>query len=363
MNFSTSLAAALLLACGGPDATTEPLSPGAYILEGTGELVRVGDQTDVVSARVVLFVDADGTPTHVRDETFGVEHGTLHELTFDAGAASSTLVLPSTWGRCELRVGRASGCAELIHEGCGRIYPGSDSAPIYDGVLTLCRTDEQFVYRVGVTGLVERSTILPDGRVRVRTTYPPNAALDGLAIRVDGELRATWSGADEEEDFELGPLAMGAEVEVMLTGTRADVELSHATPFSTPDVLDDLTLETFREGAVDARGETLEHHDGGLQIVRRQSAPQPPFAIAIALDAPPEGAEALELTLLERSERSTSTMLVRANGVIDEAVIRATEVALPAGDGPVWLVLHHSGTIAPSGFFGDTVRLEAMSWR
>lgn len=361
MRLSTTLAVTLLLACGGAD-DTEPLSPGAYILEGTGELSLGPDQTQLVSGRVVLFVDAAGTPTHVRDETFGAEHGTLHELAFDRGATTSTVVLPSAWGRCELRVGRTSGCAELIHEECGRIYPGSDSAPTYNGVLTLCRTDETFVYRVAVTGLVEKSTILPDGRVRVQTTYPTDATLDGLALRVDGELRATWSAGDEDV-LELGPLAMGAEVEVELTGTRPDVELSHATPFSTSDVLDDLTLETFREDAVDARGETLEHHEGGLQIVRSRSAPQPPFALAIALDAPLEGAEALELTLLETAETSTSAMLVRANGVMGTPVTRASELALPAGVGPVWLVLYHPGTTAPNGRFGDRIRLESMSWR
>ena len=348
-------------------STPEPLAAGVYVLEGEADLPRPGAEptvdppTNRAYARFILFVDESGVPTHVREEEFGPEHGELYELSFAGGAArSEPIILPSAWGTCTLEVDRATVCATMTYDGCGRIYPGSDSARPLDGTLTVCRTDEEFRYAIEVRGSPEPSTILPGRGVVVEPNYPARPGLDAIELRVDGELRAEWTpGAP----VDVGPIQIGSTFEATFVGSRSDVELSYATPLRTTATLDDLELDTLPEGALDARGEPFAIVDGGLEMTRSTHAPQPPFVAALALGAPPAGVTHLVLDAEEANEVPTRFVLTHAGGTAGgERTYANAPIAVPGGDGPVWLLFIHFGTGAPQGDYGDTLRVESLRW-
>lgn len=367
---SMSAAAILLGAC------ADPLAAGSYVLEGEAEFQTTSSvPLETISMRLALFVPDEGSG----DPYYLSWRGAIVPLTFTGGGNLSDDVC--TLEGCNVRVERDTGCA--VVEYANYIDPpisGTGNCRDYywynTGTLPACPTEEKFEPSVVMSGSLEPHTILLDGLVGVRTNYPWDPDLDAIEITVDGttiDAPAVSAGSDRF-GIELGTVAVGSDVRITYTGSRA-LELTPPTAFSTTSVITHLSLDTAPpEGSIDARGQSLRFESGSLVIDDEGSCPRAPFAIAVAL-GDPGGATMLRLLAMHASRAGGYTQASVARGDVRGEVVTllagdATgplaehEVPVPAGDGPAWLLLTNLQDVPVPSDIADprVLTMDALEW-
>ncbi len=326
----------------GPVLQTSDAGPlpqnGAYQLEGMATLATSSVPSPQLKQEyLTLFVDATGTPTHVRDritqDTFA--------LAFATGASVSDDACP--FEGCDLRVDRATHCA--VYDYVDYFRPiGSDTGYAYTGRVRACPTDDVFVPVLEVRGALVGDTLLPNGRLRVRANFPIDAATDTFTMTLDGAALAGTVVPDGDLDsfaIELGTVPLGASFTFVYTGPRAVSPVAPST-FATTATLTDLTLATAPPaGAIDTRGTPLVYESGTLTLHDEGRAPREPFATLIALGSPGTATRlVIDAIVARRSGGVTFVELVRADGTRSAAtnMYIDLEVAVPPGEGDLWLL-------------------------
>jgi len=359
-----------LSACDGASPPSEPLAPGAYVLEGeaTGEGGRVRTE------RLVLFVPGEGSgePIYLRNTRWS----TMTALTFAPGASVSDPVpcgCELCDGACTMRVEADTGCAVFEYIDYVEWGPSicQDGGEPVAGTLRACPTDEVFAPELFIEGMLEPSLIDVDGRVSVRANYPLDEAADTIEVQIDGAPHAftTAQLAPDRLVIELGTIAPGTDVAITYTGDR-EVSPTPPTALATSAVITDLTLETPPpDGAIDARGQPVRFEAGALHIDDEGHCPRVPFAAAIALGDPGSAAAlAVEHEHGQRLGSYTEARLVRADGSSGAIMTLHSdpiELPVPEGTGPVWLLLTNAQALhAPSDYADPAVlRIDALEWR
>ncbi|MCB9601916.1 MAG: hypothetical protein H6721_27750 [Sandaracinus sp.] len=349
-----------------PDATASPptsrIETDVFYVVAEGDLTNGGGMPTRTRERLRVYMAGD-TPLYVRDERFGALSGRIYDLRFAAGADASNDVHLDGDSGCVLRV-RRDGCATFEYDACFRRDPNTDTGPQVTGTLAGCPNDEHTPLWLDLGGELVPPVVLPDGRARVFANFRLDLTRDSLEVAVNGELREVTLTLDDDPDsatLELGSLPPNASLVARYVGTREGVDFAHFEGFRTTTTVVDLGLDDVGEDSIDARGATVEHVDGALVIRRPGAAPHPAFAFAVAVGEPPAGATSLEVDLTARlGLSSVQRYLVRANG---EYVTGVGPLDLPAGEGPVWLVLAHPGVRPPDGGSSGDVVLDGMTWR
>jgi len=345
-----------------PDAGPLPEN-GAYQLEGMATLAT-SSTPQLKQEYLTLFVDATGTPTHVRDrfteDTFA--------LTFATGASVSDDACP--FEGCDLRVERATRCAVYDYVDYFRTSILSDTGYAYTGRVRACPTAEVFVPVLEVRGALVADTLLPSGRLRVRANFPIDAATDTFMMTLDGAALAGSVVPDGDLDsfaIELGTVPLGASFTFVYTGPRPVSPVAPST-FATTAVLTDLTLATPPPaGSMDMRGTPLVYASGALTLNDEGRSPRRAFATLIAL-GDPGTATRLVIDAVHTSSREgafTSVSLVRADGTGSTPVrLGGVELDVPPGDGDLWLLLTNDQVLYPPGDRYPTLvfTIRSLSW-
>lgn len=347
-----------------------PLPNGVYVVEGSATLATDNERTREFEAheRFVLYVE-DDRPSYFREESFGDYFGRLYDLSFAEGAETSDPVqLGAATGRCTVRV-RRDGCADFDFDGCLRLDQRTDHGHSLTGRWSACPTDEVAVRQLSVVGAIEPTALTPDGAAQLAANYRLDPSVDAIEVRVNGALReVSWTpnpGAEADSaNLDLGPVPPNAELTITYTGTRAEVDFDHVTPFATTAATE-LPLTTLVEGSFDARGEqTVTFADGAFEAVRATNPPLASFAFALSLGTIPEGTSALSLSVLRTSQFGMEwpeVYLVRADGTFERWSSGAIEV--PEGSGDAWLVAAYPFSNAVGGVgHGGRLTIGDLAW-
>ncbi|MCU0674593.1 MAG: hypothetical protein MUE69_17600 [Myxococcota bacterium] len=362
----TVFAALNVVGCGDGSAGP-PLPNGVYVVEGSATLATNHETTREVEAheRFVLYVE-DDRPSYFREESFGDYFGRLYDLSFAEGAETSDPVqLGAATGSCTVRV-RRDGCADFDFDGCVRLDLRTDAGFSLTGRWSACPTDEVAVRRLAVVGAIESTAITPDGAAQLAANYRLDPSVDAIEVRVNGMPREVSWTPDADADtaaLDLGPVPPNAELTIRYTGTRADVDFDHVTPFATTAAVE-LPLTTLVEGSFDARGEqAVTFADGTFEAARESNPPLRSFAFALALGAIPEGTNSLTLSLVSTGfgMEPTQVFLVRADGAFER--MTSGSVSVPDGAGDAWLIVANPGSFAFGAVgIGGRLTIGDLAW-
>lgn len=342
-----------------PDDRSDAADAAAPISDSTPRVVPL-----LGTANIVLF-----GPTEWRERSTlylpdGWHAGAgawldLQFFTFDAdGVGHPTCHLTN----CTLTLDPSDGCAHFHYDRAES--PAGDVIYIIDGDLVACddgvaaplptATLTATVPNSDRVGLVAP---LPASAIAARTATPIDTSTAALALlRVDGSNAAATVTATPGQ-ITLTPLLslrVGAAVTVALAGVldvmgRAFAEPGALQTRNTTDVVSDLTFGVAPPaGAVSAGGATVSLTSGSLCLGGRfPSCITPsdyPLGVALAL-ADPGSSTLLSLALLPVPERGIPVFaaVARADGTTGTAVELTApggDVPIPAGTGPIWLLLY-----------------------
>ena len=348
------LALLLALGCGG-----DPLA-GELLLQGPEPSGYGGP----VRLRLFLPEGAGaGRPFWIDDAQTRLEGRPLFQETGtfdDEGRASLTCNLFAT--ACSAVLDGTTGCVTIVAERGQYLPSGGDQAWLIDGTLEVCPIDGEPAHRTAsLTPPIDATASAPIRALALRAWVP-------LDVDTLGSLEVTHDGAIVPSHYEgtafAGRLVLDAPVDP--SGTIAidatdvldvmgGLVTTTATVPTTTAVLEDLSLDTApTEGAIAVYGAAVGVTGGVLVATDTGAYPRVrPFLALIALGDPGAAtAVRIEGHQAQRSGGLVTARVVRAGGVAGEPTSPPTttsgtvDAPIPAGSGPIWLVLHSAQDVA-----------------
>lgn len=342
------LAPLLALGCGGDPLAGELLlqgpEPSGY---GGPVRLRLFLPEGAGAGRPFWIDDAQATPD---GRPLFQETGTFD----DEGRASLTCNVFST--ACSAVLDGATGCVTIVADRAQYLPGGGDQAWLVDGTLEVCPIAGPPADRIAsLTPPSDAAGSAPWTALALRARVPLD--LDTL-----GTLEVTHDGASVPSHYEgtafAGRLVLDAPVDpsgtiaIATTGVldvMGGPVTTMATIPTTTAVLEDLSLETApTEGSIAVYGAPVGVTGGALVANDAGRFPRVrPFLALIALGDPGAAtAVRIEGRQAQRYGGLVTARVVRAGGVEGEPTSPPTttsgtvDAAIPAGSGPIWLVLH-----------------------